>query len=56
MAIKADSQLGADLSEEEVGVIAAFLRWLTGEVPEVVCPILPPETAAAPRPSGRIIT
>jgi len=53
--IMASSQLGAELSEEEVGYITAFLESLTGEVPEVVYPILPAETAATPRPTGDVV-
>jgi cytochrome c peroxidase len=44
------SQLGADLSEDQVGDIAAFLRTLTGEIPQVVHPVLPPSTDTTPRP------
>lgn len=50
--IMAESQLGADLAVEEADAIVAFLESLTGEVPEVVYPLLPSETADTPRPSG----
>jgi cytochrome c peroxidase len=50
VAVMGVSQLGADLSEEQVADIAAFLRTLTGEIPQVVHPILPPSTDATPRP------
>lgn len=53
--IMAESQLGADLSEDEVTAITAFLDSLTGEVPEVVYPILPAETASTPRPTGAVM-
>ena len=53
--IMASSQLGAELSEGEVTDIVAFLGALTGEVPEVVYPILPAETAETPRPSGAVL-
>ncbi|GGB41539.1 cytochrome c biogenesis protein CcsA [Roseibium aquae] len=53
--IMATSQLGADLTSEEIDAIVAFLQSLTGEVPEVVYPILPPETASTPHPSGVVI-
>jgi len=53
--IMASSQLGADLSEEEIDSVVAFLHSLTGEVPEVVYPILPAETGTTPRPSGVVI-
>lgn len=50
VAVMGVSQLGADLTEEQVSDIAAFLRTLTGEIPQVVHPILPPSTDATPRP------
>lgn len=50
--IMASSQLGADLSGEDVDAITAFLGSLVGTLPEVVYPVLPPETATTPRPSG----
>jgi cytochrome c peroxidase len=50
VAVMGVSQLGADLSEEQVADIATFLRTLTGEIPQVVHPILPPSTDATPRP------
>ncbi|MEY8841045.1 cytochrome-c peroxidase [Cribrihabitans sp. XS_ASV171] len=55
VAIMASSQLGADLSEDEVGKITAFLHGLTGELPEVVYPVLPAETSTTPRPSGVVV-
>ena len=55
VAIMAESQLGADLSDGEIDAITAFLGSLTGEVPEVVYPILPAETATTPRPSGAVL-
>ncbi|MFP4043831.1 MAG: cytochrome-c peroxidase, partial [Rhodosalinus sp.] len=53
--IMASSQLGADLSDEEIDEITAFLGALTGEVPEITYPILPPETASTPHPSGEVL-
>ncbi len=50
VAVMGVSQLGADLSEDQVGDIAAFLRTLTGEIPQVVHPVLPPSTNTTPRP------
>ncbi len=50
------SQLGEDINDEEADLIVAFLESLTGRVPEVTYPILPPETATTPRPSGEVIT
>jgi cytochrome c peroxidase len=45
VAVMGTAQLGAELSEEEAGKIAAFLASLTGEQPQVIYPILPPSTA-----------
>jgi cytochrome c peroxidase len=44
------SQLGAELSDEDVDAITAFLHTLTGEQPEVEYPILPASTADTPLP------
>jgi cytochrome c peroxidase len=53
--IMAASQLGTALAEQETAAITAFLTSLTGEIPEVVYPVLPSETAMTPRPSGEIV-
>jgi cytochrome c peroxidase len=50
VAVMGVSQLGAELTDQEVEDIAAFLRTLTGEIPEVVHPQLPPSTDATPHP------
>ena len=55
VAIMAQSQLGADLDDGEIQAITAFLGSLTGEMPEVTYPILPPETAETPRPTGEVL-
>ncbi len=55
VAIMATSQLGADLNDDEIEAITAFLGSLTGEVPQIVYPILPPETATTPHPSGEVV-
>jgi len=52
--IMAESQLGAELTDEEVAKIVAFLEALTGTMPEVTYPVLPPETSTTPRPSGEV--
>lgn len=54
VAIMGQSQLGAELNDEEVKLITAFLGSLTGEMPRVEYPVLPPETATTPRPSGDV--
>ncbi|MDM7946893.1 MAG: cytochrome-c peroxidase [Oceanibaculum nanhaiense] len=56
VAIMGTSQLGEELNNEEVRLITAFLESLTGAVPPVVYPVLPPETAKTPRPTSEIIT
>lgn len=53
--IMATSQLGSDLSGEDVVAITAFLDALTGTVPEVTYPVLPAETATTPRPTGQVV-
>ncbi|MBR2657947.1 MAG: cytochrome-c peroxidase [Loktanella sp.] len=50
VAVMGVSQLGADLNEEEINDIAAFLRTLTGEIPKVEHPVLPVRTDATPLP------
>jgi cytochrome c peroxidase len=52
--IMGESQLGESLTDEETGQIVAFLESLTGTMPEVTYPVLPPETAATPRPTAEI--
>lgn len=49
VAVMSSSPLGADLSDEEIDAIVAFLHRLTGEQPEVVHPVLPVRTDATPR-------
>ncbi|HUH58896.1 MAG TPA: cytochrome-c peroxidase [Candidimonas sp.] len=50
VAIMGSSQLGHELNGGEVKAITAFLRTLTGRQPKVEYPILPPSTAATPKP------
>ena len=50
IAVMGASQLGIELTDEEVDKITAFMHALTGEQPQVVYPILPPSVAATPRP------
>ena len=54
VAIMGTSQLGAELNDEEVNDIVAFLGSLTGKMPEITYPVLPPETAGTPRPTGEV--
>lgn len=48
--IMGSSQLGREINNDEAAAIAAFLRTLTGDQPEVSIPALPPSTAATPHP------
>ena len=50
VAVMGSSQLGVQLTKQEVDDIAAFLASLTGEQPRVIYPILPPSVAATPQP------
>ena len=50
IAVMGSSQLGATLSDEEVGKIEAFLNVLTGQQPVVTLPNLPPSVATTPQP------
>ena len=50
VAVMGTSQLGVQLTDDEVGRITAFLGSLTGTQPQVVYPILPPSVAATPQP------
>ena len=48
--IMATDQLGKSLNNEQAAKIAAFLKSLTGDQPQVTYPILPPSVATTPRP------
>ena len=52
--IMATSQLGAALEPDQIDRITDFLGSLTGTLAPVTLPVLPPETAATPRPTGAI--
>ncbi len=51
VAVMGTSQLGSQLSSDEIDKITAFLGSLTGEQPKVTLPILPPSVAATSRPA-----
>jgi cytochrome c peroxidase len=55
VAIMGKTQLGQELTKEEVDRLVAFLEALTGTVPALVYPILPAETSATPRPVSQIL-
>ena len=50
VAIMGTSQLGVQLTDDEIDKITAFLGSLTGEQPKVIYPILPPSGAGTPQP------
>lgn len=50
VAVMGTSQLGAELTDQEIDRITAFLQALTGDQPQVTYPILPPSVATTPRP------
>lgn len=52
--IMAESQLGEALEPEETAQLVAFLDSLTGTLPEITLPVLPPETAGTPRPTSMV--
>ena len=55
VAIMGTSQLGEDLSDDEIKKITAFLKTLTGEQPKVDYPILPVETSETPKPELMVV-
>lgn len=55
VAIMAESQLGAEMTEAEIDQIVAFLGALEGQMPQVIYPILPVETAETPLPTAEIL-
>ncbi len=55
VAIMGSSQLGEELGDGDVKLIVAFLDSLTGKLPPVTLPVLPPETAATPRPTAEVV-
>jgi cytochrome c peroxidase len=50
VAVMGVSQLGSQLSDDDISNITAFLESLTGEQPKVTYPILPPSVGSTPRP------
>jgi hypothetical protein len=43
-------QLGRHYTEEEIAKIVAFLKTLTGDMPDIKLPMLPPSSNETPRP------
>ena len=50
VAVMGTSQLGQELTDDEISKITAYLKSLTGEQPQVIYPILPPSAATTPKP------
>jgi cytochrome c peroxidase len=51
VAVMGTAQLGTELNDNQVDAIVAFLKTLTGKIPEVRYPELPPSTDETPRPN-----
>ena len=51
VAVMGTAQLGTELADDEVHSIVAFLKTLTGQIPEIRYPVLPPSTDTTPRPA-----
>jgi cytochrome c peroxidase len=54
VSVMGTAQLGTELTAEEVDAITAFMKTLTGEIPVIAYPELPPSTADTPRPAALI--
>jgi len=50
VAVMSNSQLGMEMSTDEINKITSLLEALTGDQPQVVHPVLPPSTAKTPQP------
>jgi cytochrome c peroxidase len=50
VAVMGKSQLGANLSGDEIDLIVSFLDGLTGQQPSVIYPTLPPNVTSSPHP------
>jgi cytochrome c peroxidase len=52
VAVMGTSQLGTELKEADVDAITAFLKTLTGDLPQVDYPVLPASTDRTPKPTA----
>lgn len=52
VAVMGTAQLGAELNEGDVDSIVAFLKTLTGQIPKIQYPELPPSTDSTPKPDA----
>lgn len=50
VAVMGATQLGIELTDEDVDAITAFMTALTGDQPQVTYPVLPPSIVSTPRP------
>ena len=50
VAVMGTAQLGSELEDGDVKTITAFLKTLTGKIPKIQYPELPPSTDSTPRP------
>lgn len=50
VAVMGTSQLGTELTSQEIDEVVAFLGSLTGDQPKLEYPMLPPDVATTPRP------
>ncbi|WP_417501298.1 cytochrome-c peroxidase [Marinobacter sp.] len=55
VAVMGTAQLGTELNGAEVKSITAFLKTLTGKIPEVRYPLLPPSTDSTPKPVSMVL-
>ncbi|WP_026606723.1 cytochrome-c peroxidase [Methylocapsa acidiphila] len=51
VALMGATQIGEQLSEDDINKITAFLGSLTGEQPKVTYPVLPPSASTTPQPT-----
>ena len=56
VAVMSSAQLGTELSDDEIDAITAFLKTLTGDMPDIEYPELPASTASTPRPMTMLPT
>jgi len=56
VAIMGTSQLGMELTDQEVDLIVSMLEGLTGDQPQVMHPLLPASTAVTPQPVLQVNT
>lgn len=55
VAMMGTTQLGEELTQNEVDLLVAFINALTGKLSEIAYPILPTGTATTPRPQSQTL-